>query len=128
MKKLALLILSVFLLWGYWCHSFNQLVPPEEYYESHPEYFAEINGNRVPAQLCLTNPDVLRISIENLGKAIAEKPELKYWSVSQNDNVSYCQCENCQKLDQEYSSQMGSLLTYVNAVADSFSGVLTKPS
>ena len=106
--------------WGYWCHSFNQLVPPSEYYESNPEYFAEINGNRVPAQLCLTNPDVLRITIKNLRKAIEEKPDLKYWSVSQNDNVSYCQCEECQKLDQEHNSPMGSLLTYVNAVADSF--------
>ena len=108
--------------WGYWCHSFNQLVPPDEYYESHPEYFAEINGNRVPTQLCLTNPDVLRITIENLRKAIEEKPDLKYWSVSQNDNVSYCQCENCQKLDKENGSPMGSLLTYINAVADSFPG------
>lgn len=106
--------------WGYWCHSFDQLVPPSEYYETHPEYYAEINGNRVPTQLCLTNPEVLQITIRNLRKAIDEKPDLKYWSVSQNDNVSYCHCENCQKLDAENESPMGSLLTFVNAVADSF--------
>ena len=49
--------------WGFWCHSFNTLVPPDEYYENHPEYYAEVNGNRVPTQLCLTNPDVFDITI-----------------------------------------------------------------
>ena len=106
--------------WGYWCHSFDQLVPPSEYFETHPEYYAEINGNRVPAQLCLTNPDVLEITIRNLRKAIEEKPDLHYWSVSQNDNVSYCQCEACRKLDEQEGSPIGSLLSFINAVADSF--------
>ena len=106
--------------WGYWCHSFNQLVSPDEYYEEHPEYFAEVNGNRVATQLCLTNPDVLAISVENLRKAMEEKPDLTYWSVSQNDNVSYCQCEKCRAIDEEEGSPMGSLLKYVNAIADSF--------
>ncbi|MCK5820663.1 MAG: DUF4838 domain-containing protein [Bacteroidales bacterium] len=106
--------------WGYWCHTFNQLVPPDEYYESHPEYYAEINGNRVATQLCLTNQDVLKIAVQNLRKAIDEKPDVHYWSVSQNDNVSYCQCENCQKIDKAEGSPIGSLLSFVNAVADSF--------
>jgi len=106
--------------WGYWCHSFDQLVPPSEYYESHPEYYAEINGNRVATQLCLTNPDVLKITVQNLRKAIEEQPDLHYWSVSQNDNVSYCQCENCRKIDEAEGSPIGSLLSFINAVADSF--------
>lgn len=106
--------------WGYWCHSFDQLVPPSEYYETNPEYYAEVNGNRVATQLCLTNPDVLDITIKNLRKAIEEKPDLKYWSVSQNDNVSYCQCEECRKLDEAEGSPIGSLLSFINNVADSF--------
>lgn len=106
--------------WGYWCHSFDQLVPPSEYYESNPEFFAEINGNRVPTQLCLTNPEVLNITIRNLRKAIKEKPDLKHWSVSQNDNVSYCQCDECKKIDTAEGSPIGSLLSFINNVADSF--------
>ena len=106
--------------WGWWVHTFNTLVPPADYYTTHPEYFAEINGNRVPTQLCLTNPDVLAITVQNLRKAIDERPELTHWSVSQNDNVSYCQCEKCKALDEQHGGQMGSLLTFVNAVADTF--------
>ena len=26
--------------WGFWCHSFYTLCPPEEYFEEHPEYFS----------------------------------------------------------------------------------------
>lgn len=106
--------------WGWWVHTFNNLVPPDQYYQEHPEYYAEINGNRVPTQLCLTNPDVFKITVENLRKAVEERPELTHWSVSQNDNVSYCQCASCRELDEKHGGQMGSLLTFVNAVADSF--------
>ena len=38
--------------WGMWVHTFNELVPPQTYYQSHPEYFAMIKGKRLPTQLC----------------------------------------------------------------------------
>jgi hypothetical protein len=106
--------------WGYWVHTFNTLVPPGQYYNEHPEYYAEINGNRVPTQLCLSNPEVYNILVQNLRKAMDEQPEKTYWSVSQNDNVSYCQCEECRKVDETQGTPMGSVLTFVNKVAAEF--------
>ncbi len=106
--------------WGYWCHSFNVLVPPDEYYQDHPEYYAELNGSRVPAQLCLTNPDVYDIALKNLRKAMDEQPDKTYWSVSQNDNVSYCQCDECRKIDEAEGTPMGSLLSFINRLASEF--------
>lgn len=108
--------------WGFWCHSFQNLVSPDVYYKDHPEYFSLIDGVRVGknAQLCLSNPDVLRITIENLRKEIAKNPEAKYWSVSQNDNDAYCQCEHCRKINEEEGSPMGSVLRFVNQVAEAF--------
>ena len=46
---------------------FNELVPPDVYFDTRPEYFSLIDGKRRKGyyQLCLTNPDVLRITIEN---------------------------------------------------------------
>src|SRR5690606_3365135 len=79
--------------WGMWVHTFNELVPPDIYYDEHPEYFAMVEGKRIPTQLCLTNPDVLQITIQNLRKKIAQRPDDLYWSVSQNDNKSYCKCD-----------------------------------
>jgi hypothetical protein len=107
--------------WGFWCHSFSELLSPKEYFDTHPEYFSFYKGERHPeGQLCLTNPDVLKIVTENLRKAIAKDPEPLYWSVSQNDNTSYCRCPECSALDQAAGTSMGTLLPFVNKVAGQF--------
>ena len=51
--------------WGSWVHTFNSLVPPEIYFKDHPEYYSLRDGKRIPTQLCLSNPDVLKITIQN---------------------------------------------------------------
>ena len=100
------------------CHTFNFLVPPDKYLAEHPEYYALRDGKRTSAQLCLTNPDVLRITIERVKQWMKDTPGKQMFDVSQNDNGSYCQCPACAALDEQYGGQSGSLLTFVNAVAD----------
>ena len=41
--------------WGFWCHSFDALCPPDKYFDEHPEYFALRDGKRQRenTQLCL---------------------------------------------------------------------------
>ncbi|HET9279739.1 MAG TPA: DUF4838 domain-containing protein [Flavitalea sp.] len=106
--------------WGMWVHTFNELVPPKMYYQSHPEYFSMVKGKRLPTQLCLSNPAVLEITVQNLRKEIARNPSAKYWSVSQNDNRDYCTCDNCKALDEREGSPSGSIVNFVNQVADQF--------
>lgn len=108
--------------WGFWCHSFKTLVSPEEYYVSHPEYFSLYEGKRVGenGQLCLSNPEVFDVLVANLKKHMEAKPNAKYWSVSQNDNAAYCRCEACQKMNEEDGTPMGSVLRFVNKVAEQF--------
>ena len=106
--------------WGMWVHTFNTLVPPEVYFDEHPEYFAMVNGARLPTQLCLTNAEVLKLTIQNLRKEIAENPDATYWSVSQNDNRNYCTCDQCRQIDTREGSPSGSIINFVNQVADQF--------
>lgn len=106
--------------WGLWVHTFNHLVPPDIYFSDHPEYYALRNGRRIPTQLCLTNPDVLRITVQNLRKDMAKNPDALYWSVSQNDNTACCMCEHCQALDRQEGSPSGSMISFVNRVAEHF--------
>lgn len=101
-------------------HSFDALVPWETYYKSHPEYYALIDGKRLPTQLCLTNKAVLKIAVEKLRKEIAENPAQEYWSVAQNDYGNPCQCENCTKIVQEEKGQSGPLIRFVNQIAEVF--------
>jgi hypothetical protein len=110
--------------WGLFVHTFERLVPSKEYMATHPEYYSLRNGQRLPTQLCLSNPDVLKICIENLQKEIAQKPTLKYWSVSQNDNDKYCLCDKCLELNKTYGGDphrsSGSMIYFVNRVAKAF--------
>ncbi len=104
---------------GMFVHTFDILVPPEKYFDDHPEYFSEINGERVGerTQLCCTNPDVIRIVIEEVKKRIAADPDAFVYSVSQNDWYNYCECVECTALAEEEGSQMAPVLQLVNLVA-----------
>jgi hypothetical protein len=106
--------------WGMWVHTFNELVSPEIYYHDHPEYYSEVDGKRIPTQLCLTNPDVLEITVQNLRRKIAQNPTATYWSVSQNDNRNFCKCSNCKAIDDREGSPSGSIINFVNQVAEQF--------
>ena len=139
--------------WGFWVHTLGTLLNPQEYGTTHPEYFSYYDGKRhagsIPswdgadlqpeAQLCLTNPDVLEIVCKNLKAAMDKNPEAIYWSVSQNDNVNYCRCDNCAALDKKYAAfapeekmysthggskypalGSGSIIAFINKVAERF--------
>ena len=109
--------------WGMWVHTFDKLVPAAEYFQSHPEYFSEQGGRRIPSgQLCLSNPNVLDTLVKNLRIMMAKQPEAKYWSVSQNDNFNECQCDSCKALNEKYGGSSGTMVNFVNHVAEQFPG------
>ncbi|HUZ47496.1 MAG TPA: DUF4838 domain-containing protein [Terriglobia bacterium] len=101
-------------------HSFYALLPPKKYFKDHPEYFALVDGKRRDenAQLCLTNPEVLRIAIATVFDWIREHPEATIFSVSQNDSWGWCECDNCRRVEKEEGgAHSGPVLRFVNAVA-----------
>ena len=104
-------------------HSMNRVIPLEKYRDTHPEYFSMRDGVRYlpenPAymQACLTNPDVLKIALENVRQALLEHPDCRLISISQMDNQAYCCCPECQKVDLEEGSSSGTMLRFINAVA-----------
>ncbi|MBE6200114.1 MAG: DUF4838 domain-containing protein [Rikenellaceae bacterium] len=105
---------------GYWrCHTFEHFVNSNKYFDSHPEYFSLRDGERKPyTQLCLTNPDVLELCRKGMLQVIKEFPNYWVYSLSQNDNQNYCQCEKCTEIANRYGGQSGLLLWFVNQVAD----------
>ena len=101
------------------CHTFVNLVPPDEYFTKHPEYFSSINGVRRKenSQLCLTNPEVLDIVASKCIAALDADPFANAVGVSQNDRRNQCQCEKCAAIDKAEGSSSGTLFRFVNAVA-----------
>lgn len=105
----------------YWAvHTFYPLMPPEEFFQAHPEYYSLVDGKRTAdrAQLCLTNPDVLRIITERIRQKMRDLPEYLIYDVSQNDWSNPCECPGCQTVVDREGSQSGPIIQFVNQVAD----------
>ena len=100
----------------------NQFCAASVYFDEHPEYFALRDGKRTPDQLCLTNPDVLRIVTREILDLLRTRYDpdggLQIVSLTQHDNQNYCTCPDCAALDAANGSHAGTMLTFVNAVAD----------
>ena len=103
-----------------WCHTFFQLLPPDRYFEEHPDWYSEIDGRRMAqrAQLCLTNMEMRAELVRNALAWIRKNPDAGMISVSQNDWGGSCQCEKCRELEVQEGSPSGPLVHFVNAVAE----------
>jgi len=106
-----------------WCHTFNQILPPEKYFKDHPEWYSEIGGKRLGGggervQLCLTNEEMLAEFTKNTLEWVRKDPGAGMISISQNDWHGQCQCEKCAALEQHEGSPAGPVIHFVNAVAE----------
>ena len=102
-------------------HTFENLVGTDEYFDAHPEYFAMVKGERRRdmTQLCLTNKDVLEISVSKTREILKAKPDCRIISISQNDFMdSFCTCDGCAAIDSYEDSHAGSLIAFVNQLAE----------
>lgn len=115
--------------WGSWCHNCYDYLSPDDYYDTHPEYFSEKDGKRVTtyedrdAYLCLSNPKVYEIVEKALAEKIAQNPDKLYWDFSGNDNYALagCECEKCKAMDEKAGGTgMGTLLPFLNKLAKAF--------
>lgn len=96
------------------CHTFFELVPPEKYYDQHPEYYAMVKGKREikkgtshSQQLCTTNPDVIKIAAESLIKTLDADPNIEIIALWANDGSGFCECEKCCALDEYWRDWFG---------------------
>ena len=102
-------------------HNIATLVSREEYYPTHPEWFAEVNGKRDPYsasdtywQYCYTNKE---FAAEVAKKVIARfdaDPSLTNFGIGANDGweKNWCECKNC-----ALGNDTDELLTFANNVA-----------
>ena len=75
-------------------------------------------GNEQP---CLTDEDTYQLILSNVRAWLDDNPEATIISVSQNDSDPGrlgCQCANCKAIDDAEGTPMGSLLTFINRIAN----------
>ena len=113
-------------------HAFDYYIPPDEYFDEHPEWFSEIDGVRIRdrTQLCMTNEQMTEEFIRNMlahvraryeqGGYKPENPDPGISSVwiSQNDWGNYCQCAPCTEVNEREESLAGTNIHFANKVGD----------
>jgi len=80
------------------CHSYATLVPPEDHFDKHPDWFAlKENGTHGPGELCLSNPELREFVAQRvLADLQARSGQVQNYWVSQNDGgASGCSCDRC---------------------------------
>ena len=108
---------------GGFCHTMWTLCESGRFAESHPEYLALHDGSRTADQPCLTEPEVLRIATKNV-LALLEKghdpaASVQIVSVTQNDNMNFCECDRCKAFEAAHGgAQSATMLNFVNQIAD----------
>lgn len=103
---------------GWFVHTFVNILNPAKEFKAHPEYFSEIGGRREPRQLCLTNPEVLKAAISKVLEVLKANPDAEIISVSPFDGGGHCECSRCRAIDEKNRSPAGSLIQFVNQVAE----------
>ena len=114
-------------------HNFYSFLPPEQYFQEHPEYYSldkqgkrQASPHRRGTQLCLSNQEVTRIIGDKLLDIIradrAELPQEKWpliYNITPNDASNHlCECQKCQAIIAEEGGDTGLLIRTLNALAE----------
>ena len=88
-------------------HSFKKILPPADYADEHPEYYALVNGQRKRStspghgdQYCTWNRETGKVVLRNMRTALDANPRARVVSLSPNDGLGFCECPRCLALDE----------------------------
>ena len=112
-------------------HNVGNLIDPEKYAETHPEFFPLIDGKRrIPPKTkdkdwklrnwepCYTAPGIAGEAAKNVIEFLKHNPNLYSCSLAVNDSGNICRCETCCKVNAHLSamSESQSYYEWVNQV------------
>ncbi|HUT88144.1 MAG TPA: DUF4838 domain-containing protein [Thermoguttaceae bacterium] len=84
-------------------HAYAKIMP-ERYFKTHPEWYPMLGGKRVPGelhgkQLCVTAEGLADEFAANVIRIFDEDPACGLTSISPNDGYGWCDCPDCEGLD-----------------------------
>lgn len=109
--------------WRWWGagHSYQYLVDFAEF-ANHPEWFALVNGERKPTQLCTTNPEVRQRALQTVLGVLSKPDAPELICVSPCDNNDFCDCDNCKRLIAADGGSIDRIVEFANSIADAIRG------
>ena len=128
-------------------HAAYTLLPPEVYFQDHPEWYAEVREdqphgvgysgypnadgtgrrpmsvdecNKQRRALCLSNPELRAEAIRNVRWAMSWGFAASLWDLSQIDGMNACRCKQCMDIVNEEGAYSGLRLRFANSIAEQF--------
>lgn len=101
-------------------HNVNLLLPPAEFKESHPKWYA------ADGQLCFTahgDEEEYKEFFEEIVKVIKKglkESDANIFSISQLDVNTFCTCESCVEASNKYGANSSVLVLLLNELSDYF--------
>ena len=98
------------------CHSFFVYVPPDRYFDEHPEFFSQDrDGKRTnKRQLCFSNLELRRTLTENFIAHAKKAGGKGFLDLSQRDmDGPLCWCAACRALERKFDSPGGPFFDYL---------------
>src|SRR5262249_11176604 len=74
-----------------WFYAFN--LRDDKTFKEHPDWFALVDGQRRPPQMCTTHPEVLARMVD-----FVLKGKTDIVNISPSDGGGFCECERCRAL------------------------------
>lgn len=123
-------------------HIYYQLIPVEQYFDTHPEYFCFYKGQRrrtnpdgptrpdnpTGLQLCLSNRDLQDLFAQKLIAKAKGRYDLDKvtFSATPNDACPFCECDQCKAMDdpQDPTSMSNRVCAFTNIVAKKFAAAV----
>ena len=113
--------------WHHWIsaqHYWLYALPPERHFADNPEWYSLVGGERLPRQLCTTNPEVIAEMTRVAKEFLAAGENRVSFLIDPMDGIDFCQCAECTALDPPELNARGvpdvtdRVVAFANAVAD----------
>ena len=111
-RKYRLIAINKHFVHTYWTY-----LPPEDYFDTHPEWFALYNGQRDARGLDVLNEDMRQEFMANLRTFLLANPQTTLVDISAIDNGVTSQDAASQAIIAQEGSPSGLMLRFVNAIA-----------
>ena len=91
-------------------------------FDQHPEYYAQVKGERRGPQFCVSNPAVRRFAVEYALNTLRKRPQADMVSMETSDGSDHCECEACEKLGSISDRAFGLANEAARAIVREFPG------
>ncbi len=104
-----------------WFHTSLLYLPYDKYGEEHPEWYGKKSEKGEERQLCysalLNDEKAYSLFLAAAKDIIRQNPDKPNLSVTHEDSVTWCECDECKKTRDKYGAESATMILFLNKLA-----------